>query len=189
MILETICKEGHVEHVEPSVERPAAGIYIWGSAADFCQRKLPGGLLCEAPVVHSWYLRDDQRIQVIGGCGIDEPHAPGMHAPPIDLTPDEEEPDETQGCWHYDYTRFCTQCDPASYESDAEEDNLELGDEDEDLGVIGRGIAQRAAEARARIFGGKYYPALALIAAAALASLGLTILFTLQGHWVLALLV
>jgi len=98
------------------------------------------------------------------GCRISEPHAPGMHAPAIDLEPDEEDGDP----------------DPVSYESGDEE-------EDEIFGEVGKRIAQRAAAARARISGRERYPA--LIAAAALASLGLTILFTLQGRWILALLV
>jgi hypothetical protein len=53
------------------------------------------------------------------------------------------------------------------------------------LGVIGRRIAQRAAEARARIFGREYYPA--LIAAAVVASAALTLYFWASGNRLLAL--
>lgn len=98
-------------------------------------------------------------------CGIAEPHAPGMHAPPIDLT----EPDEEEG-----------EPGPASYESCDEK-------EDEIFGEVGKRIAQRAAAARARILGRERYPA--LIVAAALASVGFTIYFFATGHRLLALLV
>jgi len=104
-------------------------------------------------------------------CGIAEPHAPGMHPPAFDLMESYEEPDETAA------GRTVREGTDRSF----------LDGEDEELGEVGQGIAQRAAEARARIFGREHYPA--LIAVAALASLGLTIYFFAEGHWLLALLV
>jgi hypothetical protein len=50
MILETICKRGHIEHVQPAVYRPD-GVVIWGSAADFCDRILKDHRRCEAVII------------------------------------------------------------------------------------------------------------------------------------------
>ena len=107
--------------------------------AVFCRRMI-GGELCPAEIEDTQVLCEEHGL--VGSevcpcfadlepaplqameCGITEPHAPGAHPPPIDLEaaeeeePDEEEPDEEQGCWHCDYTRFCTQCDPASPEDE-----------------------------------------------------------------------
>jgi hypothetical protein len=166
MIIETICKRGHAEHVDSAREE----------AGRCCYRRFPDGSFCDAMIVSTFVLEEPAATD----CGIAEPHAPGMHPPPIDLEPDEE---------------------VASCESDVEADagrtvregtdRSFFDGEDEDLGEVGQGIAQRAAEARARIFGREHYPA--LIAVAAPASLGLTIYFTIYfwatGHPLLALLV
>lgn len=165
--LETICNLGHVEHVDSAREE----------AGRLCYRRFQDGSFCQAPIVSTFVLEEPAATD----CGIAEPHAPGMHPPSIDLEPDEE---------------------VVSYESDDEDEEFEadagrtvregtdrsfFDGEDEDLGEVGQGIAQRAAEARARIFGREHYPA--LIAVAALASLGLTIYFWATGHPLLALLV
>jgi len=94
----------------------------------------------------------------------------------------EVEPDEEQGCWHYDYTRFCTQCDPASYEETEVEEIEEP--------VAGPSFLELL---RARVDGWFRRPATIivglLVGLSAVASLILTVLFALQGRWILALLV
>jgi hypothetical protein len=88
----------------------------------------------------------------------------------------DEEPDEDQGCWHYDNQRFCTQCDPANCESDDEEE--------EDSMPIANTSRLRAwlACRPSRI-------AVGLLVFLASLSLVATVYFGLQGRWILALLV
>jgi hypothetical protein len=93
------------------------------------------------------------------GCGIAGPHAPGAHPPAVDLT----EPDEEE-------------LEPAEGRLVSEGSDATWG-----LTPTWR---DRLLGARAAVL---HHPA--LIAAAALVSLGLTILFALQGRWLLALLV
>jgi len=140
--LATTCAEGHVEFV-PAIGRRDSAPYF---GAVFCRRVIEGEF-CRAEIENTQVLCEEHGL--VGSevcpcfadlepvplqameCGITEPHAPGAHPPPIDLEPaeeekpakeepDEEEPVEEQGCWHYDYTRFCTQCDPASHEPEDE---------------------------------------------------------------------
>jgi hypothetical protein len=119
----------------PAIGRRDSAPYF---GAVFCRRVIEGEF-CRAEIENTQVLCED--ICLVGSeicpcfadlepaplqameCGITEPHAPGAHPPPIDLEPvDEEEPDEEQGCWHCDYTRFCTQCDPASPEDEHDAD-------------------------------------------------------------------
>jgi hypothetical protein len=56
------------------------------------------------------------------------------------------------------------------------------------FGEVGKRIAQRAAAARARIFGMERYPTLIVAATVGILSLGLTMFFWATGHPLLALL-
>ena len=49
--LQTVCEVGHIELVRPAAVQD--DVAIFGSAADFCQRRLRvlDGLKCERPVV------------------------------------------------------------------------------------------------------------------------------------------
>jgi hypothetical protein len=72
-------------------------------------------------------IRRNQDAEVFeepASCGIDEPHAPGMHAPPVDLESDEEE-------------------------VEGGSDESVFADKDEDLGVIGRDCVRRLARLEA----------------------------------------
>jgi hypothetical protein len=94
--------------------------------------------------------------------------------------PEDEEPadpDKDQGCWHYDHTRFCTQCDPASYKPCDDED------EEEDTVPIDSPPRLRTwlARRRSRI-------AVGLLVTLGLLDLVFTVFCVLRGHWILALL-
>lgn len=96
--------------------------------------------------------------------------------------PVDEEIDETQGCWHYDYQRFCTQCDPASYEPSEEED------EPVRVPFLERARLALQPLALDHLAMG-LLPYRPLLVSAAILSAAATYLLFATGHWILALLV
>jgi hypothetical protein len=110
-------------------------------------------------------------------------HRATRPTPPIDLEPvdeeepDEEEPDEEQGCWHCDYTRFCTQCDPASPEDEHDADTCPTCGELDAPAPRLRWLARRPSKI-----------SLGLLITLGLLDLVASIYLALKGHWLLALL-
>jgi hypothetical protein len=202
--LATTCAEGHVEFVSAIGRRDSAPYF----GAVFCRRMI-GGEFCPAEIEDGQVLCDEHGAVGAGvcpcfadlpepasdliqatDCGIAEPHAPGAHPPPIDLEPAEEEepakeepaneePDEEQGCWHYDYTRLCTQCDPASHEPEDEHDadTCPTRGELDAAAPRLRWLARRPSKI-----------SVGLLITLGLLDLVASIYLALKGHWLLALL-
>ncbi len=189
--LATMCVSGHLEFI-PALGR-RAGVPYFGPWSAFCRRVIEGEF-CRAEIENTQVLCEEHGL--VGSkvcpcfadlepaplqameCGITEPHAPGAHPPPIDLEPaEEEEPDEEQGCWHCDYTRFCTQCDPASPEDEHDADTCPTCGELDAPAPRRRWLARRPSKI-----------SLGLLITLGLLDLVASIYLALKGHWLLVLL-
>jgi hypothetical protein len=189
--LATTCAAGHLKIVPALGQRN--GVPYFGASAASC-RHMIGGEFCGAKIEETQVLCEEHGVWGSEGCpcvadlepapdcGIAEPHAPGMHAPAVDLEEDEEEEPD------YDPDIICETC--GDLRRNCTGDEKEYAAEGRE--VCEGSVASFYSTSRLCTLLAAQPSTVAmglLLALGAVASLGLTIYFAATGHWVLALLV